>query len=99
MASPITPNTPAPPTPPPARTGRDAALFAAAQKLESSFLAEMLKFGGAERPPGSFGGGIGEEQFASFLTEAEATAMVKHGGIGLAEKLYAELKDRADGNR
>lgn len=82
-------------SPPAAR--RDAALRKAAQAMEASFLAQMLAFAGAQKVPDSFGGGIGEEQFASFLTQAEAEAMVKHGGIGLAEKIYAELKERADG--
>lgn len=78
---------------------QDAALHKAAEALEASFLAEMLRFAGAEKKSESFGGGIGEEQFASFLGRAQAEAMVKHGGIGLARKLYAELKDQADGTR
>ena len=36
---------------------------------------------------GAFSGGIGEEQFASFLREGQAAAMVRAGGIGLAERL------------
>ena len=58
----------------------------------------MLKFAGTDKPPASFGGGIGEEQFGSFLRQAEADAMVRHGGIGLAEKLFEALKERADGS-
>jgi peptidoglycan hydrolase FlgJ len=91
-------------TPPP-QAGRhdaalnDAALHKAAEQLEASFLAEMLKFAGAEKVPQDFGGGIGEQQFASFLGQAQAEAMVKHGGIGLADKLYTELKERADAKR
>lgn len=76
---------------------KDAALRKAAEQLESSFLAEMLKFTGAQGTPGAFGGGIGEEQFASFLVQARADAMVRQGGIGLAEKIYAQLKERANG--
>lgn len=87
-----------PPSPPAGRTAaaRDAALHKAANALEASFLAEMLKFSGAGKVPQAFGGGIGEEQFASFLNQAEAEAMVKHGGLGLAAKLYASLKERTD---
>ena len=33
------------------------------------------------------------------LDQAQAEAMVKHGGIGLADKLYAELKERGDAER
>lgn len=76
--------------------GGDVALRAAAEKLESTFLAEMLKSAGLGRPRDSFGGGAGEEQFASFLRQAQADAMVKAGGIGLAEALFEALKERAD---
>ncbi len=74
----------------------DDPLRSAAQALESSFLAVMLDAGGLGAPRDSFGGGIGEEQFASFLTEAYAREMVQRGGIGLAETLFEALKDRAD---
>lgn len=74
----------------------EAALRIAAEKLESTFLAEMLKSAGLGRPRESFGGGAGEEQFASFLRQAQADAMVKAGGIGLAEAIFEALKERAD---
>ncbi len=77
----------------------DGALRAAAEKLESTFLAEMLKSAGVGRPRASFGGGAGEEQFASFLRQAQADAMVKAGGIGLAEALFEALKERADAEK
>ncbi len=74
----------------------DAILRGRARELESVFLAEMLRHGGLSAPAGAFGGGIGEEQFASFLRESQAAAMVKAGGIGLAESLFRALKgDRA----
>lgn len=62
----------------------------AAERLEGAFLSEMLKAAGLGKV-GSFGGGIGEEQFASFLREEQATAMVKAGGIGLAQPLFDAL--------
>jgi flagellar protein FlgJ len=93
MAAPISPVSA--PLARPAPRG-DAALRAAAEKLESTFLAEMLKSAGLGRTPESFGGGTGEEQFSSFLRQAEADAMVKAGGIGLAEALFEALKERAD---
>lgn len=69
-------------------------LWKKAQQLEAAFLAEMLRHAGMEPQSGSFGGGIGEEQFASFMREAQATAMVKAGGIGLAEQLFQALSAR-----
>jgi Rod binding domain-containing protein len=75
----------------------DTALRAAAEKLEASFLAEMLKAAGVGKPRESYGGGAGEEQFASFLREKQAEAMVQAGGIGLSEALFEALKERVDG--
>ncbi len=75
---------------------RDKALFQAAKDLEASFLAEMLKSAGFGKPRKANGGGIGEDQFGSFLRQEQAKDMVKKGGIGLAESLYEALKERAD---
>lgn len=74
----------------------DAKLRGAAQKLEATFLAEMLNSAGLGAPRDNFGGGIGEEQFASFLREAQAEKMVTAGGIGLAEALFEAMKVRMD---
>lgn len=68
----------------------------AAQQLEAGFLAEMLKSAGLGKAPESFGGGAGEDQFASYLRQAQAEEMVRSGGIGLAESLYHALKERQD---
>ncbi|PIE12462.1 MAG: chemotaxis protein chel [Rhodobacterales bacterium] len=73
---------------------KDPALWQAAQKLEAGFLAEMLKSAGLGEVSDSFGGGAGEEQFASFLRQAQAEEMTRTGGIGLAESLYQSLKER-----
>ena len=59
-----------------------------AQALEASFLAEMLKSAGLGETPEGFGGGAGEDQFASFLREEQAKQMTQVGGIGLAEALF-----------
>lgn len=69
-------------------------LRAAAEQLEAGFLAEMLKSAGLGNTSPSFGGGAGEDQFASFLRQAQAERMVAAGGIGLAENLYLALKER-----
>lgn len=66
----------------------------AAEQLESGFLAEFLKSAGFGETSASFGGGTGEDQFASFLRQAQADAMVKAGGIGLSDAIYASLLDR-----
>lgn len=68
-----------------------------AERLEASFLAEMLKLAGLGKTSKEFGGGAGEDQFASFLREAQAKEMVKSGGIGLAESFYHALKGRQNG--
>lgn len=70
----------------------DSDLHAAALKLEATFLSEMLKSAGLGAPRDAFGGGHGEDQFASFLREAQANEMVSAGGIGLAEALFEALK-------
>ena len=82
----------------PQRPDRDAKLMDAAQRLEATFLAEMLKSTGFGDASDAFGGGPGEEQFSSYLRQAQADQMVKAGGIGLAEALFESLKERADGN-
>lgn len=72
----------------------DAALRDAAQKLEATFLAEMLKSAGMGEPRNAFGGGSGEDQFSSFLVQAQAEKIVQAGGLGLAEALFEALKER-----
>ncbi|MCE5974046.1 rod-binding protein [Sinirhodobacter sp. WL0062] len=74
------------------------ALRQAAQDLEAAFLAEMLKQAGLGKSHQAFGGGAGEEQFSSFLVQEQASLMAQHGGIGLAERLFAAMqKDQANG--
>lgn len=74
----------------------DSRLRDAAQKLESTFLAEMLKSAGFGASRSAFGGGIGEDQFASFLRDAHATELAKSGGIGLAESIFRAMALRHD---
>jgi Rod binding domain-containing protein len=69
-------------------------LWRLSKSLESTFLSEMLSKGGLGKTNDSFGGGIGEEQFSSFLNQQRAIAMVEKGGIGLAESIYKSLIDR-----
>ncbi|SFB05543.1 Rod binding protein [Poseidonocella pacifica] len=86
-ASPVIPPTPS--------EKSDTALRDVATKLESTFLAEMLKHAKLGESRGDFGGGVGEDQFSSFLVQAQADAMAEAGGIGLAESLFAALKERS----
>lgn len=66
-----------------------------AAELETAFLAEMLGYAGLGTPRESYGGGIGEEQFSSFLRQEQAKAMVKAGGIGLTEVLFRAMSTGA----
>lgn len=75
---------------------RDHQLYAAAQELEATFLAEMLKSAGLGELPEGFGGGPGEEQFSSMLTMEHARALSRSGGIGLAESLFNAMKEKID---
>lgn len=77
----------------PAVPDRTALLRHKAAELESVFLAEMLAQAGVGDPPegAAFSGGAGEGQFASFLRQEQARAIVAHGGLGLAETLFQAL--------
>jgi Rod binding domain-containing protein len=72
----------------------DAEAHKAAQAFEAAFLSEMLKYTGLNAEPESFGGGAGEEAFASLLTDEYAKLLAERGGIGLAEQIFEVLKQR-----
>mgnify|MGYP001492246042 CR=1 FL=1 len=76
-----------PPDPVPA----DRLLRKKAEELEAVFLAEMLAHAGLDPAGGAYGGGIGEEQFGSFMRMEQARQMVAAGGIGLAEVLFRAM--------
>ncbi|HEY9234482.1 MULTISPECIES: rod-binding protein [Phenylobacterium] len=63
-----------------------------AQDFEASFLSvmlgEMFKDVGAEAP---FNGGVGEQAFKSFLSDAMAKQMVRNGGVGLSNRVAKEM--------
>lgn len=75
-------------------TQQQTQLREAAQELEANFLAEMLKAAGVGKTPEGFGGGAGEDQFASFLRMEQAREMAAKGGIGLSESLFKSLQER-----
>lgn len=58
--------------------------------LESAFLSEMLKSSGPKALTGSFGGGVGEEQFSSMMNDLNADALASR----LDLKLVNERGDR-----
>lgn len=74
----------------------DARLRTLSQQLEAGFLAEMLGHAGLGAARESFGGGAGEQQFSSFLRQEQANAMVRAGGIGLAESLFNAMTGGRD---
>ena len=75
----------------------DRAMRQAADAFEAAFLAEMLTAAGLGQPPEGFGGGAGEDQFASFLVREQARQMTAAGGIGLSEVIFKAMKERRDG--
>lgn len=66
-------------------------LMAKAEELEATFLSEMLSHTGLGDTQGSFSGGEGEEQFASFLRQEQAKLIVQHGGVGLSELIFNSM--------
>ena len=83
----------------PRPSGTTARMHRQAQELEAAFLSEMLGHAGLGNAASAFAGGIGEQQFASFLRDEQARAIVAQGGTGLAETLFqamtrAESHDR-----
>ncbi len=79
---------------PPQRADRMAELRARSQELEQVFLSEMLRHAGPQGEDGPMGSGRAGGQFASFLRDAQADAMMRGGGIGLARQLFEALAER-----
>lgn len=76
----------------PKAPAHDAALWKAAQALETNFIAEMLKSARIGAPRQEFGGGTGEDQFASMLQDQQADMLQRRGGFGLAENIYQAMR-------
>eukprot|EP01031_Cornospumella_fuschlensis_P005248 gene5248-6541_t len=85
-----------PATPPELRGQTQATLMQKAKELETAFLSEMLSFSGLGAASAEFGGGVGEDQFVSFMRQEQARLMVERGGIGLARTIFESLVRRAD---
>jgi Rod binding domain-containing protein len=82
----------------PARAARAQELRDVAKAFEASFLAEMLKASGLGESRSEFGGGAGEDAFASMMVDEQAQLMVERGGIGLSESIFQSLWAREFGN-
>ncbi len=73
---------------------QDEALRKASVDLEASFLSEMLKSAGLGKSREGYGsGGAGEDQFSSFLIQAQAQEIANSGGIGIADAIFNALKE------
>ncbi len=70
---------------------QNAPLWRAAQKMETAFLTEMLKYTGLGETGGE------PSPFLSFMQEAQAEALVQAGGVGLSESLFHAMAEKADG--
>ena len=75
----------------PDRGARKQELQDVAKAFETTFLAEMLKASGFGKSRSEFGGGAGEDGFASMLVDEQAALMVEQGGIGLSEAIFKSL--------
>jgi Rod binding domain-containing protein len=72
------------------------ALREVAIQLEATFLAEMLKSAGVGKTPEGFGGGAGEDQFGSFLVQAQAEQMARSETLGIARMVLESLMEKTD---
>lgn len=64
----------------------------AAADFETFFLSQVIAtLQSGESLQSAFGGGPGEDAFKSFLNDAYAQAIQRAGGVGLADRLKAEI--------
>ena len=72
-----------PPATPPAMAGSRGPDPAAIDRLEASFLEEMLKYMGPTGAADAGSGGAGQSEFQSFLTQYQAQAIAGRLDLGL----------------
>jgi Rod binding domain-containing protein len=65
-----------------------------AKAFETVFVAQMLETAGFGRARGAFGGGAGEDAFASMAIQHTAEAFVERGGLGLTASIVQALVQR-----
>lgn len=89
-----------PQMPKPPANASIAKLREVSQDFEAVFLAQMLQpmFAnlGAEKP---FGGGLSEGMWRSKQVEEYGKAIVKNGGIGLADAVFREMLKMQESNK
>ncbi|MCI4662270.1 MAG: rod-binding protein [Neomegalonema sp.] len=73
---------------------QDAQLRKVATDFEAAFVSEMLKYAGVAENNSAFNGGPGEDAFRSFLLREYAEEISGQGVMGLADKIYTELKEK-----
>lgn len=85
-----------------ADTPKERKLKNACQDFEALVMNQMLQIMRESVPKdGLFSGGYGEELFQSMQDEKLAEHLAAGGGLGFADKLYAQLSNRigADGTK
>lgn len=70
---------------------RGTLLRSRAAALETAFVSQMLAHAGFDKALSGMGCGPGGDQFASFLREEKAAAIVRAGGIGLTEPILRAM--------
>ena len=73
-------------------------MWQAAKKIESQFLAEMLKTSGFSKPSEYFNS-AGESHFQSFLVEAQAKSLGESRSFGVSEHIFQALLQRQSNER
>jgi len=56
-------------------------------------MSEMLKSAGFGEVSDSFGGGVGEEPFSSFLVDAQSEQIIRSHSLGIAEAVFRSLSE------
>lgn len=75
------------------RSHNEDALRQTAREFEAAFISEMLKHAGLAKAMTGAAGGPGDG-FSALLLEQYSLRIVEKGGFGLADKLYARLKEQ-----
>lgn len=77
---------------PPQPASKDPKAWAAAQDFEAVLLGQVTQLILQTSPSkGSFSGGYAEETWRSVLAEHIGKDIARHGGIGIASSVYAEI--------
>ncbi len=79
----------------PPQTNRDNEARETAQKFESAFIAQMLQYSGLGKALTS-SGGEDMQSFSQFYLEALAEKISESGGFGIADKIYAHIKNKEE---